>query len=32
MSIISLFLEVKDKDRIDLRNLGDILLDDCPLF
>jgi len=32
MRIISFFMEVKEADRIDLRNLENIVQDDCELF
>lgn len=32
MRIISFFLEIKEVDRIDLRNLENIMIDDCDLF
>jgi len=32
MRIISFFMEVKEVDRIDLRNLENIIIDDCELF
>jgi hypothetical protein len=32
MEIISAFLQIKVDDRIDLRNFGDFLMEDNPLF
>jgi len=32
MRIISFFLEVKEVERIDLRNLENIIIEDCELF
>ena len=32
LKIISFFLEKEEVDRIDLRNLENIIIDDCPLF
>jgi len=32
MRIISFFMEINEVDRIDLRNLENIIIDDCELF
>jgi hypothetical protein len=32
MEIISAFLQIDEKNRIDLRHLGDYLIEDNPLF